>query len=161
GAVHGAVLELPRPRAHGCETMFRRGVLALLLTTCACNAGGDGGDASGLHAFAGAPSRPAPVDTDRDGLCDSREQELGTDPESKDRDAAGLPDLPEPVNGFDPTNPNAPAGDQLGYLTARVGASIDFPIRATIDGGGENVSGIFQSLPSLDPDGFDAGDFFR
>lgn len=54
------------------------------------------------------------LDSDRDGLNDIRERELGTNPQSADTDSDGLSDLDEVEKyGTDPTNPDT---DGDGYL---------------------------------------------
>ncbi len=45
-------------------------------------------------------------DTDGDGLLDSEEEELGTDPENADTDGDGMKDMWEVNLGLDPTNPD-------------------------------------------------------
>jgi hypothetical protein len=106
------------------------------------------------------PRVAAPSDTDHDGLCDTTEQQVGTDPRSPDSDNDGLPDLIELGNGFDPTDPGSPASDQVARLEARDGASLDFSVRATVDGDGQGVSGLFQSISSIYADRTMAEDFY-
>lgn len=54
------------------------------------------------------------LDSDKDGLNDIRERELGTNPQSADTDNDGLSDLDEvEIYGTDPTNPDT---DGDGYL---------------------------------------------
>ena len=114
----------------------------------------------------GGPSAPAedaavaPPDDDGDGLCDDTENEFATNPSALDTDGDTLPDLIELLNGFDATDPEEPAADQVGYLPAGRTASIDFMIRATVDGNGQGISGGFQSLASIYTDGSSAADFF-
>jgi hypothetical protein len=103
----------------------------------------------------------ANVDGDGDGLCDFTEDELGTNPEAVDSDADELPDLIELLAGFDATDPVEPAADQLGYLDARRDAVLDFPVRATVDGDGQGISGYFQSITAIYADGLSAADFFK
>jgi hypothetical protein len=142
--------------------MVRHAFGALLIGLCACGAGERAPSADDISIFRdGGDGSRTPNDADDDGLCDSREEELGTDARTKDSDADGLPDMPEIVNGFDPTDPSTPTVDQLGYLQARLSATVDFPVRATVDGNGESISGSFVGLPALDPDGLTAADFFR
>jgi hypothetical protein len=114
-----------------------------------------------------APPPPAPVDaataspdSDGDGLCDATEEEFGTGPGAVDSDGDALPDLIELLNGFDATDPAAPAADQLAYLEARRGGSTDFAVRATVDGDGQGVRGSFTALTSIYADGLSAADFF-
>jgi hypothetical protein len=128
----------------------------LLLGACGGNTPMSG-DAAGP-----APNDDAPVltDTDGDGLCDFTEEEFGTDADAVDSDGEGLPDLTELINGFDPTDPEDPLGDQLGYLDARRGGDMEFPVRATVHGDGQGVSGYFQPLAAVYADGLSAADFF-
>ncbi len=60
----------------------------------------------------GAPPGPKPPpaperDPDNDGLTDSQEQELGTDPNNPDTDIDGLPDGEEIRRGTDPLDPDS------------------------------------------------------
>src|SRR5690606_22578545 len=50
------------------------------------------------------------VDTDGDGLLDTEEQELGTDPERADTDGDGLTDGEEVLGVDDPATPAVPEG---------------------------------------------------
>jgi len=54
-----------------------------------------------------------PVDSDKDGLDDIREEELGTDPNNSDTDSDGLDDASEVL--IWKTNPNNPDTDGDGY----------------------------------------------
>ena len=49
------------------------------------------------------PSLNAPVDSDNDGLTDTQEADLGTDPDNADSDGDGLEDGAEVALGTDPT----------------------------------------------------------
>jgi subtilisin-like proprotein convertase family protein len=49
------------------------------------------------------PTLNAPVDSDNDGLTDTQEADLGTDPDNADTDGDGLEDGAEVVLGTDPT----------------------------------------------------------
>jgi hypothetical protein len=49
------------------------------------------------------PTLNAPVDSDNDGLTDTQEVDLGTDPENADSDGDGLEDGAEVALGTDPT----------------------------------------------------------
>jgi hypothetical protein len=116
-----------------------------------------------------APAQTGPMsdaavlhhDGDGDGLCDFTEDELGTNPDAVDSDADGLPDLIELLASFDATDPVEPAADQLGHLEARRDAGLDFPVRATVDGDGQGISGYFQSVTAIYADGSSAADFFK
>jgi hypothetical protein len=106
------------------------------------------------------PFVPPVSDQDHDGVCDATEQQVGTDPHAADSDGDGLPDLIELANGFNPIDAANPALDQVGQLEARVGATLDFPVRATVEGDGQGVSGLFQAISALYGDGVSAEDFF-
>jgi hypothetical protein len=129
--------------------------LLVLLAVCACGGGGRGPARGGQAASADAGA----ADSDQDGLCDSTETQLGTDPHAVDSDGDGLPDLIELGNGFDPTDPTSPAADQVGYLQAQPGAQLDFQVRITVDGDGQGLSGVFEPISSIYGDGVTAGDF--
>jgi len=133
-----------------------RWLLALLLCSCV------GSQPADSPQDVGEPDPRGELfsDRDEDGLCDSTENEVGTDPRDGDSDHDGLPDLIELVYGFDPTEPLEPAADQIGMLEARRGGSLEFPVRATVEGDGQGLRGIFQSLPSIYADGRAAADFF-
>jgi hypothetical protein len=124
---------------------------------CACG----GGTAPQLDA--GPPQSEsgdgAVMDSDHDGLCDATELELGTDPRVSDTDGDALPDWVEVGNGFDPNDPTSPAPDQLARLEAQTGAGSDFPVRSTVQGDGQGLTGAFQSFSSAYADGATAGDF--
>lgn len=135
----------------------RFGILAVLLAACSqttdrppADSGRDASDAGGLV-----------IDHDGDGLCDTTEAELGSDPTQRDTDADGLPDLIELGNGFDATDSAQPTADQIAYLLAKPGSTLDFSVRVTIDGKGEGVIGTFQPMGSFYTDSSTAQDFFR
>jgi hypothetical protein len=142
-----------------------------LLSLCACGTGKvSGGDASvDLDVDAGVrdggTSHPSSgslqKDTDLDGLCDRTERQFGTDPGNLDSDSDGLPDLIEIGNGFDATDPHSPAEDQIARLVGAPGAILDFPVRVTVEGDGQALSGYFEVVPSIYADGRTAQDFFR
>jgi hypothetical protein len=106
------------------------------------------------------PVSAAVLGSDHDGVCDATEQQVGTDPHKADSDGDGLPDLIELANGFNPVDAGNPALDQVAQLEARVGAGLDFPARATVEGDGQGVSGLFQAISALYSDGVSAEDFF-
>jgi hypothetical protein len=68
-------------------------------------------EAEATQAPPPASPTPAPPDTDGDGLFDTQETQLGTDPNNPDTDGDGASDGDEVlINGTDPTDPNsAPA----------------------------------------------------
>jgi hypothetical protein len=134
--------------------------VALVVLLCACAQVDDANDRPRKPiAVDAGPSAGIGEDADDDGLCDSTEAQLGTDPMAADTDGDGLPDLIEVGNGFEPVDPADPAADQIGYLLSLAGASQDFPIRATVVGDGQGVTGFFGEVGSLYFDGSNAGDF--
>ncbi|MFI5305767.1 MAG: hypothetical protein ACHQ53_00365 [Polyangiales bacterium] len=137
-----------------------RGGVVWLATCVLCACSGTPSAASSAQRGArGAPDAGA-LDSDMDGLCDSTEEDLGTDPHAADTDGDGLPDLIEVGNAFDPTDPSSPAPDQLGYLQAQPDAVLDFPVRLTVTGDGQGLSGVFESISSIYADGGSAADYF-
>jgi hypothetical protein len=141
---------------------MRRSLLALLTVLCAC-----GDDGSDMRPAARPPDdRPdaatgaSVIDQDGDGLCDTTELDFGTDPEQRDSDADGVPDLIELGNGFDATDATQPSAEQIAYLGARAGATLDFPVRVTIEGTGESVAGRFTDMGSFYSDESSAQDYF-
>jgi hypothetical protein len=124
----------------------------------AADAGPDAGDAGGMLAF---PPAMLPQDTDGDGLCDRTERQFGTDFEAGDSDADELPDLIEVGNGLDATSPDDPAEDQVAYLVGKPGSGLEFPVRMTVQGDGQALSGSFEVIPSIYADGTTAQDFFH
>jgi hypothetical protein len=101
-------------------------------------------------------------DSDRDGVCDGYEVNLGSDPLRSDTDRDGLPDFSEIVAGFDLTDPNTPAPDQVAYIVGSAGTTLDFPLRMTLEGSGQGYSGEFRvRSDALDPRGYTAKDFFE
>lgn len=138
---------------------MRCGYLVLLL--CACGGGArPQPDPTKQPPHTDAAVVDKVIDRDHDGLCDATERQIGTDPLAVDTDGDGLPDLIELGNGFDPTDSSTPAPDQVAYLEARPGAILDFAVRATVDGHGQGVSGLFQAITSIYADGTTAEDFF-
>jgi hypothetical protein len=142
---------------------MRRSLYAALCLWCACN--GDPGQSpprvGSPHTFDGGTNAASVLDTDHDGLCDPTEADFGTDPEVADSDHDGMPDLIELANGFDATDPTQPAADQTAYLEAHAGATLDFPVRITVEGTGEGLSGYFEAIESIYADGGNAEDYYR
>jgi hypothetical protein len=137
----------------------------LVVLVSACGGGGTGSSSSVMTKPSKRPTTTKPAidktaDQDHDGVCDATEQQVGTDPKSADTDGDGFPDLIELGNGFHPTDPSSPAPDQVAYLEARSGATLDFSLRATVDGDGQGVSGLFQTISSIYGDATTAEDFF-
>jgi hypothetical protein len=99
-------------------------------------------------------------DRDHDGLCDSSEQRLGTNPAKLDTDADGFPDVVEVLSVYDPTDPTLPGPDQVGYLVAQPGSTLDLELRGTIDGDGQSATGQFMARSAFDAHGLRASDFF-
>jgi hypothetical protein len=118
----------------------------------------DAGDAGGMLE---SPPVTLPTDTDGDGLCDRTERQFGTDVATSDSDADGLPDLIEIGNGLDATSPAEPAEDQVAHLVGKPGSWLEFPVRMTVQGDGQALSGYFEVIPSIYADGTTAQDFFR
>jgi hypothetical protein len=144
------------------------GMLGLaVLAFCGCHPDSVGAAADAVPdaGDAGKVSEPPPVmlptDTDGDGLCDRTERQFGTDFEAKDSDADGLPDLIEIGNGFDATSSDEPAEDQVAYLVGEPGAGLEFPVRMTVQGDGQALTGYFEVIPSIYADGVTAQEFFR
>jgi hypothetical protein len=133
---------------------MRCGSWLVLLTLCACS--GTGSGPKPPVRVGGVQSDGGASDTDHDGLCDTTEEQLGTDPRRADTDADGLPDLVEVGNGFDPTDPASPAADQLATLQGQPGAVIDFQVRLTVEGDGQGLSGVFSPISSVYADGITA-----
>lgn len=135
--------------------------VTVVVFLCACAESGDAEvrPRGPLAVDAGTPLVGMGEDADDDGLCDSSEAQLGTDPMAADTDGDDLPDLIEVGSGFEPVDPLDPAVDQVGYLLADAGAGLDFPIRATVLGDGQGVTGFFEQVGSLYFDGSNAGDF--
>jgi hypothetical protein len=108
----------------------------------------------------GAATPGSPGDGDGDGLCDSTELELGTDPMAADSDRDRLPDLIEVVSNFAATEAADPAGDQVAFLRGSRGSSLDFSVRSTVDGDGQSLAGWFSEAGSFYRDDLTAGDYF-
>jgi hypothetical protein len=108
-----------------------------------------------------APPGKTPPDRDHDGLCDATEQDLGSDPDALDSDHDGYPDAVELLNGFDPVSPDSPGLDQVAFLASKMGAGLDFGVRATVDGDGESYTGILAPYPSNDSDQRTILDFYQ
>jgi hypothetical protein len=116
----------------------------------------------GSTAMAGSSAHPygRNDDRDQDGLCDASEQRLGTDPSKFDTDADGFPDVVEVLSGYKPTDPVLPGPDQVGYLVAEPGRTLELELRSTIDGDGQGATGQFMARSAFDARGLSAGDFF-
>lgn len=130
-----------------------------LLAACGDDAFRDGTEGPTLRADGGgSPARV--LDADGDGLCDSTEADLGTDPDEVDSDGDGIPDIIELVAGLEPVMPTDPAPDQLAYLPGARGAAVDFETRFTVEGDGQGMSGWFGALGTLYRDG-DSADLYH
>jgi hypothetical protein len=139
--------------------------LVLQLMAAACHSDGSAPSTSPLK-LPGSAGQLAPVpansqDSDHDGLCDSTEEQLGSDPHQLDSDSDGLPDVVEVVSGFDPTDASSPGIDQVGYLAMQAGSTLDFDVRATFDGVGQGASGSFIALNALIPQDWHADQFLE
>jgi hypothetical protein len=130
-----------------------------LLAACGGDAFRDGTEGPVLRADGGS-SPPRVLDADGDGLCDTTEADLGTDPDEVDSDGDGIPDIIELVGGHEPVMPADPAPDQLAYLPGTRGAAIDFETRFTVEGDGQGLSGWFGALGTLYRDG-DSADLYH
>ena len=100
------------------------------------------------------------ADLDGDGLCDTTELELGTNPEASDSDGDRLPDLIEVISNFSPVDDSAPAGDQVAFLQGTRGSSLDFGVRSTVNGDGQSLAGWFTAAGSFYRDDRSAADYF-
>ncbi len=98
-------------------------------------------------------------DRDHDGVCDSTERTIGSNPDELDSDHDGFPDAIELLNAFDPIDPNSPGVDQVAFMPAKNDASIELALRATVDGQGESFTGVLSSYPSIDAQKRSADDF--
>jgi hypothetical protein len=130
-----------------------------LLAACGEDAFRDPSEPPTLRADGGF-SHPRVLDADADGLCDSTEADLGTDPNEVDSDGDGIPDIIELVAGLEPVMPADPAPDQLVYLPGARGAAVDFETRFTVEGDGQGLSGWFGALGTLYRDG-DSADLYH
>jgi hypothetical protein len=139
-------------------------LLVMQLAASSCRSG-DESQAGGSHlppsaaADGSAPAAPA-HDSDGDGLCDASEQQLGTNPQVADTDGDGYPDELEVISGYDPNDPTSPGLDQIAYLQASAGASLDFEVQPAVQGDGAGVTGQFVDHNAYDPHGLRAGAFF-
>lgn len=101
----------------------------------------DDGSMTEEGAIAEAPANVAPQqavapptgpDSDEDGLTNSEEVLLGTDPNISDSDADGYADLSELQNGYDPAVPQNPL-DQSTFLKKVTIGSMDFMVPTAWD----------------------------
>ncbi|MDH5675551.1 MAG: thrombospondin type 3 repeat-containing protein [Myxococcales bacterium] len=138
----------------------------LVLTCALLLLGCEGGRSDGSDFKEGPPidaggRTEASLDADGDGLCDELERDWGTDPQAIDSDGDGLPDWTELGNGFDALDPASPAADQVALLEGVYGSRVEVPVRTTVEGDGQGLSGYFQPItPIYSGHPFDAGDFF-
>jgi Bacterial TSP3 repeat len=128
--------------------MIARCVRLLMVLLCACGGSPNRSRPPTSHTKEPAPDAGA-LDSDHDGLCDSTEARLGTDPHAADTDGDGLPDVIEVGYGFNPIDAASPAPDQVGYLQAHPSAVLDFQVRVTVDGDGAGLSGILEPVGSI------------
>lgn len=86
------------------------------------------------------------TDTDRDGLCDATEAELGTDPALADTDDDGLTDLFEARAGDDPRDADDPPAVDRVQLREAPGEVVVTDYAATIDGAqeGDVLTALWQ-----------------
>jgi hypothetical protein len=148
------------------QVLLRRlGLVLPLVAAVACNDLPSSADSTTdktapTLAGHGATDLPPSADSDGDGLCDATEERLRTNPAALDTDADGFPDAVEQIAGYNATDPTSPGPDQVGYLVARPGRTLDFEVRATVQGSGEAATGQFQARSAFDPHGLSARDFF-
>ncbi len=135
-------------------------VLVLVAGTLSCSLAGT--PASELTATASISKtqlppptqshEPPEADTDKDGLPDIEEAELGTDPNNLDTDADGLDDGEELEWGTDPLDPDTD-GDTIpdGREVYQIGTN---PLNPDSDGDGipDNVDPDPGMFPTLTPD---------
>lgn len=86
-----------------------------------------------------------PIDSDGDGLCNTYEIRLGTDPRNVDTDGDGLNDWIEVYSGGDPLNPISPDGGVL-QVTIEPPAAISTGARWALDRGQWQTSGTQVSV---------------
>ena len=99
-------------------------------------------------------------DVDADGLCDASESEVGSDKHAADTDGDTLTDLVEVAYAFDVLDATDPPAERLVFLQGRAGASIDFAVRATVTGMGDEQTGTFEADPTPYDDQATAEEFF-
>jgi hypothetical protein len=124
---------------------------ALLQASIAAVTGGIDVDHDGLldsweiDEFGDLTSQTGDGDADGDGLTNSEEYALATDPEDKDTDGDGFSDSVEVEGGSDPLYPDSvvdPAtmtianAVEMGYLPAGTGTMVRFQAIDTLEGGG-------------------------
>lgn len=143
-------------------TRCASGVLFVMLAvgSAAC------GDEAATISDPPKPARPVPpadtgdADTDADGVCNATEEDFGTDASSGDSDADGISDLVEIAYDLGELDASRPAPERLAILAGRPGASIEFPVRATVRGDGDGQLGTFEVEPAVYDDRRDAETFF-
>ena len=142
--------------AAGACTSFALALAAL--TACGSDAAPRSVDEPGLRPQSDAGL--AVLDRDHDGLCDTSELELGTDPDQLDSDGDGLPDIIELVAGHQPGVPEDPSAESLAHLQGERGATVELEARFTVEGDGEALSGWFSAEGTLYRDGDSADQYF-
>lgn len=100
------------------------------------------------------------LDQDGDGLCDWREESLGTDPLSSDTDGDGLPDLLEFLHNFSPLDSRSPTSQQRIELKNGDPKPTSIEVRFTVVGAGESYRGAFIPMPSALTTGYDSADLY-
>ncbi|HEY2732942.1 MAG TPA: hypothetical protein VGI70_03110 [Polyangiales bacterium] len=113
-----------------------------------------------LGGLAGSDGTDRMSDRDHDGLCDISERAFGTDPDALDTDGDGLPDVVEVITGYDPSDSTSPTRDQLGFLVAQPGATLQFPVSTTFVGVGQGATGLFAALSAVNPGNLRADHYF-
>ena len=134
--------------------------LACAAFLAGCPTSGDGGDA--VVDFGPRPDTgPIPgADTDHDGLCDTTEIRLGTDPTKADTDGDGFPDWHEAANRSDPVSPSEPPRDALIVLTESPSATLDQGSTVRVSGDGSTYFPDFLAGLANDPYDNTARDFY-
>ena len=112
---------------------MRRFALFLLFFSGCASSHSDGKDGDISNDSGESTVENGELDTDGDGLSDSQENELGTDPESSDTDGDGLSDLEEANGESDPLQSDA---DSDGLNDSEELAANTDPNNADSDGDG-------------------------
>ncbi len=93
---------------------------------------------------------PFGLDTDLDGLCDTTEAAMGTDPARPDSDGDGLTDRVEVELGYRPLEPGSPDRDGLLFMEETPQATQQWPIALTVRASGQTFTGGFEPLRVTD-----------
>ena len=104
---------------------------------------------------------PLQVDSDHDGLCDSTEARLGTNPDSADTDGDGFPDGVEFATGFSAKNGALPSASDYVVLQATSGATASDDVLLHVYGNGDDVIGAVDVSEAADAEGWTAATFLQ